>query len=256
MPYQLVHGVQLYYEIQGRGKQNLVLIHGNVGSSRWWDLVLPELLDEFTVLRMDLRGAGRSERPGTGYTLQQYSKDVRDLMHQLSFTPAVVAGHSMGGGIAMDMACTEPELLQGMILINSAPAEGLQTPPERKPLIESMISDRNLMRMALAAVVPTAAKGEFFEALVDDAMIFAPAMISNYESIGESDYQELLKTSAIQTLILYGKEDSLITIEMMRRTQAVIPLSRMWEFEGIGHSPIVEIPLQVAKRIQQFAKDL
>lgn len=256
MPHKQLNGVNLYYELAGEGEHTLVLIHGNVASARWWDHVYAPLAEQYRVLRVDLRGCGQSEAPGEGNTVPQYSADVRALLHDLGLSNVVVVGHSMGGAIAMDMAVNEPELLRAMVLLNSAPAEGIVTPDERKPLIEMMINDRNLMKMALAAVVPTAATGDFFEALVDDAMVAAPTMVSNYTSLGEADYREKLKGLQIPTLILYGTQDSLITLEMMERTRDAIPNAELITFEGIGHSPNVEAPNLFLNNLLQFVSIL
>jgi 3-oxoadipate enol-lactonase len=253
MPHMKIHGVNLYYEQAGAGQKVLLLIHGNVASSRWWDHIFAPLAERYKVVRVDLRGCGRSEGDGgAGNNVKQYSADLRALLKALGHEKAVLVGHSMGGAIAMDMAVNEPDLVEAMVLINSAPAEGIVTPEERKPLIEQMIRDRNLMKMALAAVVPTAATGEFFEKLVDDAMVAAPTMVPNYTSLGEADYREQLAGADLRTLIVYGQLDSLITQDMMERTQAVIPGSELVLYEGVGHSPCVEAPERLLQDIVRF----
>jgi 3-oxoadipate enol-lactonase len=254
MPHISIHGVNLYYEQAGEGETALVLVHGNVGSSRWWEPLWDDLAATCTVVRLDLRGCGRSEAPGEGYNVPQYSADVRALLRELGIRKAVVVGHSMGGSIAMNIAITEPELLAGMVLINSAPAEGLVTPDERKPLIESMIRDRNLMKMALAAVVPTAASGDLFEAIVDDAMIAGPTMVSNYTSLGDCDFREQLANTKVPTLIVYGTLDSLISLDMMERTRDAIPGSELVLYEGVGHSPSVEAPQRLLEDLKRFVE--
>jgi 3-oxoadipate enol-lactonase len=254
MPHFPNDGVNLYYERAGEGDTALVLVHGNIGSSRWWEPLWDDLAATGQVIRLDLRGSGRSDAPGVGYTVPQYSADVRALLHHLGIRKAVVVGHSMGGSITMNIAVTEPELLAGMVLLNSAPAEGLVTPEERKPLIESMIGDRNLIKMALAAVVPTAASGDLFEAIVDDAMIAGPTMVSNYTSIGETDYRPLLANTEVPTLIIYGTLDSLISLDMMERTRDVIPGSELVLYEGVGHSPNVEAPQRLLEDLKRFVE--
>lgn len=256
MPLMEVNGVRMYYEQAGRGEHTLLLIHGNVASSRWWDRVWEALAGRYAVVRMDLRGCGRSDRPGGGYNVPQYSEDVRALVRELGLGRVIVVGHSMGGAIAMDMAVAEPERVQGMVLVNPAPAEGIVTPEERKPLIEQMIRDRHLMKMALAAVVPTAAQGEFFERLVDDAMIAGPTIIPNYTSLGQADYRGRLAHVNVPALIVYGTQDSLISLDMMERTRDAIPGSELLLYDGVGHSPNVEDPNQLVKDIVRFMSKL
>lgn len=255
MPHKRINGVNLYYEEAGQGEQTLLLIHGNVASSRWWDPMFDTLARTHRVVRVDLRGCGKSEAPG-GNSVPQYSADVRALVQELGLQNVIAVGHSMGGAISMDIATVAPGLLKGMVLVNSAPAEGIVTPEERRPLIEQMIADRNLMKMSLAAVMPTAAQGELFEALVDDAMIAGPTCIPNYISLGETDYREALAATSLPTLIIYGDMDSLIALDMMERTQQAIPGSEMVLYEGIGHSPNVEAPERMVEDLLRFAARL
>ncbi|ASS75318.1 hypothetical protein CIG75_10160 [Tumebacillus algifaecis] len=253
MPHMKVHGIDLYYEQAGTGSKVVLLIHGNIASSRWWDHMFAPLAERYTVLRADLRGCGQSSGDGgVGNNVQQYSADLRELLQALGHERVVLVGHSLGGAVAMDIACHAPDLVEGMLLINSSPIVGLVTPEERKPLLEQMGRDRNLMKMALAAVMPTAASGEFFEKLVDDAMIAAPTMVPNYTSLGEADYREPLAKQAVRTLIVYGQLDNLITQDMMERTRDGIAGSELVFYEGVGHSPNVEAPEKLVQEIIRF----
>ncbi|KEO82610.1 alpha/beta fold hydrolase [Tumebacillus flagellatus] len=254
MPHLTVNGANLYYEQAGSGEHALVLIHGNVASSRWWDDLFAPLAEQFTVVRLDLRGCGQSE-PAGGNSVAQYAADVQGLLEQLGLKRVTVVGHSLGGAVSMQLAVTAPELLEGMVLINSAPAEGLVTPEERKPLIEMMIQDRNLMKMSLAAVIPTKASGEFFETLVDDAMIAGPTCVPNYTSLGETDYRPLLANTNVPTLIVFGTQDSLITLEMTQRTKDSIPGSEILFYEGIGHSPNIEAPERLLADLKAWVQE-
>ncbi|ARU62878.1 hypothetical protein CBW65_19275 [Tumebacillus avium] len=254
MPHVPINGIDLYYEQAGVGSKVILLIHGNVASSRWWEHLMAPLAERYTVVRADLRGCGQSAGDGgKGNNIKQYSADLRALLKHLGHEQVVLVGHSLGGSVAMDIAANAPELVDGMLLLNSAPIDGLVTPDERKPLIEQMVSDRNLMKMSLAAVVPTAAQGEFFELLVEDAMIAAQTAVPNYTSLGEADYREQLGRGHVRTMIVYGQLDSLITQDMMERTHEGIPGSELVLYEHVGHSPNVEAPERLLQDIVRFA---
>jgi branched-chain amino acid transport system permease protein len=254
MPHLTVNGANLYYEKAGQGERTLVLIHGNVASARWWDPMFTPLAERHTVVRVDLRGCGQSE-PAGGNSIPQYAADVQAILQELGLSKVTLVGHSMGGAISMELAVSCPELVEAMVLVNPAPAEGLVTPEERKPLVEMMIKDRNLMKMSLAAVIPTAASGEFFEALVDDAMIAGPTAVPNYTSIGARDFRPALASCRIPTLIVYGVQDSLISLEMMERTRDSIPESTLLLYEGMGHSPNVEAPERLMQDLEAFLRE-
>ena len=97
----------------------LVLIHGITNSSTSWDPVLPLLERHFTVLAPDLLGHGDSAKPRGDYSLGAYASLLRDLMLALGHDRATIAGHSLGGGIAMQMAYQFPERVERLVLVAS-----------------------------------------------------------------------------------------------------------------------------------------
>lgn len=251
MPQHRINGVNLWYEQAGQGSPTLVLLHGNLASKRWWDLVFPMLAETYTVVRVDLRGNGESEQADS-YSIPEYGADVREQIKALGLTDVIVVGHSMGGAVAMDIAANEPELIRGFLLLNSAPIDGMDASEEIIPLLVQMSQDRNLMKMSLAATVPTAASGELFEALVDDAMLAASTVVPNYKSIGSIDYRLQLAETELPCKIVYGTLDNLITREMVDRTQQAIPGSELVLLEGVGHGTTVEAPERVVAEIHRF----
>ncbi|MFP5327972.1 MAG: alpha/beta fold hydrolase, partial [Acidimicrobiia bacterium] len=87
----------------------LVLIHGLTGSSTTWREVMPKLADRFTVIAPDLLGHGESAKPRGDYSLGAFASGIRDLLVTLGIERATVVGHSLGGGVAMQMAYQFPE---------------------------------------------------------------------------------------------------------------------------------------------------
>ena len=113
-----LHGHPVSYRLAGSGPV-LVLIHGITSSSRTWERVLPALAEHHTVLAPDLLGHGESAKPRGDYSLGAYASGVRDLMIALGLTPATVVGHSLGGGIAMQLAYQFPERIERLALVSS-----------------------------------------------------------------------------------------------------------------------------------------
>jgi pimeloyl-ACP methyl ester carboxylesterase len=110
----------LYYEIAGQGPP-LLLIHGLGGSTRDWGLQLPALTGSFRVISIDLRGHGRSSRPATGYTIPTFAADTARLLGALSIPAAHVMGISLGGMVALQLALDFPDLVRGLVIVNSTP---------------------------------------------------------------------------------------------------------------------------------------
>lgn len=115
-----IGNARLYYETSGHG-QPLVLIHAAVADSRQWDNVFDEFARDFSVLRYDLRGFGKSVPVEGEFS---HMGDLVALLDQLDIQqPLVLIGSSMGGGMAMDFALAHPSRAKALVMVCSAPSE-------------------------------------------------------------------------------------------------------------------------------------
>ena len=120
-----VTGGQLYYEAKGEG-QPLILLHAGGMDSRMWDAQFDRLSQVFLVVRYDLRGFGRSSKPGQPFYPVD---DLYQLMRHLGIKRASLAGLSMGSGVALDFALEHPEVVEKLVLVSmSGPPRNL--PPQ------------------------------------------------------------------------------------------------------------------------------
>src|SRR4051795_12115349 len=113
-----LHGQPVSYHRVGEGPL-LVLVHGITSSSTTWERVIPLLAERHTVIAPDLLGHGRSAKPRGDYSLGAYASGLRDLLVALPEPPATVVGHSLGGGIAMQLAYQFPERVERLALVGS-----------------------------------------------------------------------------------------------------------------------------------------
>src|SRR5256714_9236456 len=113
-----LHGHRVSYRRAGWGPV-VVLIHGIAGSSATWDEVIEPLAERYTVVAPDLLGHGESAKPRGDYSLGAYASGVRDLLGALGHDRATVVGHSLGGGVAMQMAYQFPERCERLVLVSS-----------------------------------------------------------------------------------------------------------------------------------------
>jgi 3-oxoadipate enol-lactonase len=110
-------GADLYYEVHGDGPA-IVLVHGFSLDGRMWDEQVAALRDIATVVRLDLRGYGRSSDPAPGVAYA-HSADLLALLDHLNITSAVFVGLSMGGLVALHTALVAPQRVQRLILLDS-----------------------------------------------------------------------------------------------------------------------------------------
>ncbi len=118
MPIQIVNSIKIYYEQHGAGP-DLVLIGGLTSDHQVWKSTLRVFSQYFRVLIFDNRGAGQSETPDYPYTMEMMANDTLQLMDSLNISRAHIVGHSMGGGIAQQIALMAPEKINKCVIVCS-----------------------------------------------------------------------------------------------------------------------------------------
>jgi len=127
--YLTIHGHRRAFVRSGSGAA-LLLLHGLGADRTTWEPVIDQPARRYTVIAPDLLGHGLSAKPRADYSLGGYANGMRDLLTVLGIDKVTVAGHSFGGGVAMQFAYQFPERAERVILVGSG---GLG--PEVTPLI-------------------------------------------------------------------------------------------------------------------------
>ena len=117
-------GVRIAYREWNRGSRDavpLLLLHGFPLHQAVWNRVVAPLAKHGPVITMDQRGFGESAVPAGPYTMERLARDVAQLLEHLEVSSAFVAGHSMGGYVALALADLEPGKVGGLALVHSHP---------------------------------------------------------------------------------------------------------------------------------------
>ena len=140
--YRTVHGHRRAYRLAGDGPA-VLLLHGIGDSSESWERVMADLARDHTVLAPDLLGHGGSAKPRADYSVAAYANGMRDLLAILGIESATVVGHSLGGGVAAQIAYQYPELCERLVLVAGGGAGRDVTPVLRlasAPLAEVFLA--------------------------------------------------------------------------------------------------------------------
>ncbi|AXQ31600.1 alpha/beta hydrolase [Solimonas sp. K1W22B-7] len=113
-----VNGVQLHYLRAGSGPA-VVLLHGYAQTSRMWLPLIPELAKTHTVIAPDLRGAGGSSKPESGYTKKNMAQDIHALTAALGFHQVKIVGHDIGLMVAYSYAAQYPDDVDRIVLMDA-----------------------------------------------------------------------------------------------------------------------------------------
>jgi pimeloyl-ACP methyl ester carboxylesterase len=125
MPYAEVDGLRLYYERAGSGQPELLLIHGWCSDRTAFRPQFEHFAQTHAVTALDLRGCGESDRPADGYTIPDFADDLAQFCAKTEIDKPVVAGHSLGGMIAVELAARHPSVPRALVLVDPGPMDPL-----------------------------------------------------------------------------------------------------------------------------------
>jgi 2-succinyl-6-hydroxy-2,4-cyclohexadiene-1-carboxylate synthase len=131
-----VNGLNYFVDIQGIGEP-VVLLHGFTGNSSSWKEVIPYIEGAYQFISIDLLGHGKTESPTKveRYQIESVCQDIITILDMLSIKKTNLIGYSMGGRLALSLACTYPARINTLILESASP--GLSEEGERLSRVEA-----------------------------------------------------------------------------------------------------------------------
>lgn len=225
----------VYYQVAGEGKP-LVLLHGLSGSGRWWVKNIRPLAEDFRVYVVDLVGFGRSR--GQPFLLRESSRILQDWLDDLGVDEFSIAGHSMGGFVAADLAARIPGRVDRLILVDAAAV----------PIGRSLIREAFGLVEALRYL-----PFDFLPVLAADALRAGPVTLARaIHDIMRADMTADLSKIEADTMIIWGEHDTLMPLEMGERLRAALPQARFEMIQGAGHNPMWDRPEEFNRLVRDF----
>jgi pimeloyl-ACP methyl ester carboxylesterase len=265
-----LHGHRVCYRMAGEGPA-IALVHGITSHSGVWLEFMAELVEAgYSVVAPDLFGHGESAKPKGDYSLGAYASGVRDLLGMLGYESATVIGHSLGGGIALQLAYQFPEYCERLVLISSG---GLgrevnavlraATLPGAELVMPLIVRDwavraggsvaGMLERLGLQPGPDLRELGRGYASLVqqDAQLAFLHTLRAVIDFGGQkvSAMDRLYLAERMPVLIVWGDRDPIIPIKHGRRAHRAIRHSRMVEVPDAGHWPQLDQPQLVAREL-------
>lgn len=255
MPYIKAGDIQIHYQEKGNGPEEILFIHGNIGSWRWWEKVMYLLPKEYRSFALDSRGCGLTEKPTSGHSIRQFADDVEAFVNVLNIEQFTLVGHSLGGGTAMQYAVTYPRRVKRLILLDPVPAEGLVIPEEFYPLFKQWQEDKESLKEALKGTAPTYSYDQFFDQLVEEAFTASKQVFEgNIKALAEMDLSGKLSQIAVPTLLIWGELDNWSPLDGVQKIHQAIEGSLLEVVPGVGHSLNVENPSRFVDLVTNFCK--
>lgn len=267
-------GLRLHYRDQGPpGRPDapvLVLLHGYGDAYSTWEGWAAELRAGHRVISLDLPGHGLTAAPqGTVLEREALARLVLQFAEALKLPPFVLAGNSMGGGVAWQAALLAPTSLRGLVLVDAAgwpmPASTpslafrILAHPWGRAVLER-IDNRPLIRQGLTAQVGN--KALITDELVDRWALYQrypghrPILMSAAPGANGEVTAQRLASLHLPALVLHGEIDPILPLEHSRRFAAAIAGAELIVYPGVGHLPQREIPQRSAADVAAFVARL
>jgi pimeloyl-ACP methyl ester carboxylesterase len=219
--------------------------------------VLEQLPLSIRAVAVSQRGHGDSDKPPTGYRVDDFAADVVALLDRLDIERAILAGHSGSCLVARRVALDHPARIAGLIL-EASPA----TLRGHARLIEFMDSvvatlqdpiDPDFGRSFMADTSSEQLEPALVEELVDELLKVPAAVWKEMfaELLAYNDLQEIERIVA-PTLLVWGDNDNLVSRDMQAMLAERIPTAQLLVYPGVGHTPRWEQPIRFAADLNAF----
>jgi pimeloyl-ACP methyl ester carboxylesterase len=262
-------GFHVHYQEEGDpGLPQLVLLHGFGDSFTTWEGWVRELKPKFHVISVDFPGHGLTRAPD-GYLLS--SDGLADFVDafaaKLALPKFAVAGNSMGGGAAWQLAVRHPDRVYALILVDAAGFPN-EKPPAEVPLAFKILQ-YSVGRALLRNIDNRPLIDEGLKTDVYDKSVITAAFVDRWAEFQRAPGHrailmavnprahtqataEMLSTIKVPTLVLHGESDVLIEPASARKFAAAIPAATLITYPQVGHLPQIENPLHSAADVAAF----
>ncbi|MFC3680790.1 alpha/beta fold hydrolase [Bacterioplanoides pacificum] len=267
--FQAVDDLVIHYRDEGQGPV-LVLLHGVASSLHTWDGWTEQLKDRYRIIRIDLPAHGltgpdpKLERYQIGYMVDKLDK----FLNKIGVRKAALAGNSLGGYIAWNYALHRPDRIEKLILIDAAGY------PQDMPFIMNfaalpVIGEMSTLMMPRFIVSSNIHDAYGDEDKVSDQLVkryhdltLRPGnrkgLVNVFRTMKEQSHNPQLgdrvRDIRTPTLLLWGEEDQWVPLTVMERFRQDLPNAQVITYEGVGHMPMEELPVQSARDAAQFLR--
>jgi pimeloyl-ACP methyl ester carboxylesterase len=272
--YLTIHGHRRAFVRAGSGPA-LLLLHGLGADHRTWEPVIDQLARRYTVIAPDLLGHGRSAKPRADYSLGGFANGMRDLLTVLGVDKVTIAGHSFGGGVAMQFAYQFPERTERLVLVG---AGGLG--PEVTPVIRALTTpgfEYLLAPLTLPGIrhLTVAAMRGLSRSGIKEFRDF-DEVATIYESFRDHDARSAIchvtravvdwrgqivtmadrayLTEAMPLCVIWGEDDRAIPASHAALAATLAPGARVEVISNAGHFPHKDHPERFVRIVNDFVR--
>lgn len=285
---RLPNGETIAYRERRGGEEKILLIHGNMTSSKHWDLLFENMDVHYKIFAVDMRGFGGSSYRNRIHSIKDFSDDIKLFADEITLKDFSIIGWSTGGAVGMQFAADYPDYCKRLVLLASASTRGypfyktglnglpdiqkrLKTYEEIKQDLKTITiqgayerKDSRLLKNTWDMLIYTKNKPEpdRYEEYIDD-MLTQRNLAEVYHALntfnisdknnGLTEGSNQVQKINIPVLVLHGDRDLVVTENM---TEEILEdfqgRAEFVQLKDCGHSPLVDDLEQLLKVIDDF----
>lgn len=252
------------WDVFGTGP-DLVLVHGTPSWSYLWRNVVPALARDFTVYVLDLPGYGDSPAPADGVaSIATHASALVELLDHWGLEAPAIAGHDIGGGIAVRAHLLHERWFRRIALIDAVVLAPWVTPTTRH--IQAHLDvyrtmPNHIFEQVTAAHLRTAVHHDFDEGAFaayhgrwqgEAGQAAYLEKVAHFDEEDTREFEPMLGTIAVPVLILWGTQDAWLDPSLAGRVGDLIPGSRVRLIPDAGHFSMEDAPAEMAHALGDF----
>lgn len=269
-----VLGVRICYVEKGPliplgPRKTMIFIHGLGGSLDNWDHNIPHFSGVYRTIALDLPGFGQSEKPIRSYSIKFFARTIREFMHQKGIRRAVLVGNSMGGHVCLTFALKFPQMVEKLVLVDPLGAwkePGILTTTFLALFGSAWWISRprpRQIRWVIGRIFYDTGNGtarrfeKKFIALAQsrEFPLHARAIYHTWVNVLHSSLRHRLSEVKVPTLIVWGREDRLVTPKLAPFMHRRIRGSQLIVYDRCGHVPMMEKPRKFNRDVESFLRE-
>lgn len=272
-----IHGHRTSYLTAGEpdGRPAILLIHGLAGDKHTWDGVLTGLGQHAYVIAPDLPGHGEAEEAGGDCSIPGYAAYLRDLLRVLNVAHVTAVGHSLGGGVALQLTYLFPELVSRLVLVD---AGGLG--PEVSPILRAATLPGAELVLPVISSSPARSVARWTGRILSSVGAPPrPGVVELARGVGQlanplsrkaflrtvrtslslrgqavDARDRLYLTALLPTLVVWGARDAIIPVRHGVAMHEAAPGSELEVLEQAGHFPHLDEPARFVRLVASFVE--
>ena len=251
--------VDVDYSVDGSGPP-LFMVHGIGGRRSGWDGIVEKLKGDFTCIRYDLRGHGKSPVPPVPYSLVELVEDLEALRVKLGIEKAHIIGHSLGGMIGPAYARAHPDRVMTLGLLSTAAGRTHEDAAKVKGVVAAM------EQKGIPAILPTlidrwftddflAANKPAVDARLQEVLDTPPEVfLAVFRIYAATEMAAWLHQVTCPCLVLTGENDGGCNPRLNQFIDGQLPDSELVILPELKHSILKEASAEVAEHVGRFIK--